>query len=77
MCNIVRRNQKETGQSQAEMGTIGHSAMDIDSTIASDNRKIQEPSGVEMLWWVILQITPKATARGDGKVPPHLKSPSS
>ena len=63
MCNIVRGNQKETGQSQAEMGTISHSPIDTDKAIASDNRKIQEPRGVEMLWYTILQITPKATIR--------------
>lgn len=43
------------------MGTISHSTIDTDKTIASDNRKIQEPSGVKMLCYVILQITPKAT----------------
>ncbi|OPJ70836.1 hypothetical protein AV530_017192 [Patagioenas fasciata monilis] len=31
--------------------------------MASDNRKIQEPSGVRMLQYEILQITPKATIR--------------
>lgn len=45
------------------MGTISHSAIDTGKAIVSDNMKIQEPSGAEMLWYVILQITPKATIR--------------
>lgn len=61
LCDIIAGNQKETGQSQAETGTISNSAIDTDKTIASDNRKIQEPGSVEMLWCTILQITPQAT----------------
>lgn len=63
MCNIIRGNQKQTGRSQAAVGTVSHSAIDTDKAIASDNRKIQEPSGVEMLWYMTLQIAPKATVR--------------
>lgn len=62
ICNIVRRDQKVTGQSQAEMGTISHSTTDTDKAMASDTRKIQE-SPVESD--KILQITPKATIRSE------------
>lgn len=57
------------------MGTISHSTIDTDKTIASDNRKIQEPSGVKMLCYVILQITPKATIGRGWESPSSPKKP--
>lgn len=79
MCNIISNivsgSPKETGQSQAETGTVGHSAVETDKAIASDNRKIQEQRS-----WVALMHESKSLQRpplgGVSKVPPHLKSPS-
>lgn len=77
ICNIVRRDQKVTGQSQAEMGTISHSTTDTDKAMASNNRKIQEsPVASGCFSTRFSKSLPRPPLGVDGKVLPYHLGPS-